>query len=85
LIEIIDTFEGLRPEDADAIFKLFFGDEDVRGQTQATVRLRLALADAIVRAHGSQIHPQRLGAQGLRMVFTLAQDGDVANLNARGM
>jgi signal transduction histidine kinase len=85
LIEIIDTFEGLRPEDADAIFKLFFGDEDVRGQAQATVRLRLALADAIVRAHGSQIHPQRLGVQGLRLVFTLAQDGDIGNLNARGM
>jgi signal transduction histidine kinase len=85
LIEITDTFEGLRPEDADTIFKLFFGEEDVRGQTQETVRLRLALADAVVRAHGSQIRPQRLGTQGLRLVFALTQDGAIVGPNARGM
>ena len=85
LIEITDTFEGLRSEDADTIFKLFFGEEDVRGQTQETVRLRLALADAVVRAHGSQIRPQRLGTQGLRLVFALTQDGAIVGPNARGM
>ena len=85
LIEITDTFEGLRSEDADTIFKLFFGEEDVRGQTQETVRLRLALADAVVRAHGSQIRPQRLGTQGLRLVFALTQDGAIVSPGARGM
>ena len=85
LIEITDTFEGLRPEDADTIFKLFFGEDDVRGQTQETVRLRLALADAVVRAHGSQIRPQRLGTQGLRLVFALTQDGAAVAPSARGM
>jgi signal transduction histidine kinase len=85
LIEITDTFEGLRPEDAATIFKLFFGEEDVRGQTEETVRLRLALADAVVRAHGSQIRPQRLGTQGLRLVFALTQDGAIVSPGARGM
>jgi signal transduction histidine kinase len=85
LIEITDTFEGLRPEDAATIFKLFFGEEDVRGQTEETVRLRLALADAVVRAHGSQIRPQRLGTQGLRLVFALTPDGVPVSPNARGM
>lgn len=85
LIEITDTFEGLRPEDADAIFKLFFGEEDVRSQTNETVRLRLALADAVVRAHGSQIRPQRLGTQGLRLVFALTHDGVSVSPSARGM
>jgi signal transduction histidine kinase len=85
LIEITDTFEGLRPEDAATIFKLFFGEDDVRGQTEDTVRLRLALADAVVRAHGSQIHPQRLGTHGLRLVFALTQDGAFTSSNTRGM
>ncbi len=85
LIEITDTYTGMRPEDVDTTFKLFFGEEDVRSQTHETVRLRLALADAIVRAHGSQIRPQRLGDQGLRLVFALTQDGTTLNPLTRGM
>lgn len=85
LIEITDTYEGLRPEDVATTFKLFFGDDDVRSQTQESVRLRLALADAIVRAHGSQIRPQRIGDQGLRLVFALTQDGASSSPTTRGM
>lgn len=72
------TFEGARPEDIATTLKLFFGDEDVRSQANETTRLRLALADAVVRAHGSEIRPQRIGDQGLRLVFALTEDGDRA-------
>ncbi len=85
LIEITDTYEGVRPEDIMTTFKLFFGEDDVRSQTQETPRLRLALADVVVRAHGSQIRPQRMGDQGLRLVFALTRDGAGANPLKRGM
>lgn len=85
LIEITDTYEGARPEDIMTTFKLFFGEDDVRSQTQETPRLRLALADVVVRAHGSQIRPQRLGDQGLRLVFALTRDGTAGIPLKRGM
>jgi len=85
LIEITDIYEGTRPEDIMTTFKLFFGEDDVRSQTQETVRLRLALADAIVRAHGSQIRPQRLGEQGVRLVFAVTKDGAGGSPSKRGM
>ncbi|MCB0054381.1 MAG: hypothetical protein KDE24_33090, partial [Caldilinea sp.] len=85
LIEIADFYEGARPEDIATTLKLFFGDEDVRSQANETTRLRLALADAVVRAHGSEIRPQRIGDQGLRLVFALTEDGDRATPAQRGM
>jgi signal transduction histidine kinase len=85
LIEITDTYTGMRPEDVAAAIKLFFGEEDVRSQAEETARLRLALADVIVRAHGSQIRPQRLGDRGMRLVFALTQDGAATNPLTRRM
>lgn len=85
LIEIADFYDGARPEDIATTLKLFFGDEDARSQANETTRLRLALADAVVRAHGSEIRPQRIGDQGLRLVFALTQDGDRSTPAQRGM
>jgi K+-sensing histidine kinase KdpD len=85
LVEITDIYEGERSEDAMTTFKLFFGEDDVRSQTQETPRLRLALADVVVRAHGSRIRPQRLGDQGLRLVFALTKEGVGVNPLKRGM
>jgi len=85
LIEIADFYEGTRPEDIATTLKLFFGEDDVRSQTNETTRLRLALANAIVRAHGSTIRLQRIGDQGLRLVFALTEDGDRPLTVSRGM
>ncbi|MFN3981124.1 MAG: histidine kinase dimerization/phospho-acceptor domain-containing protein [Caldilinea sp.] len=85
LVEITDSYEGERSEDVKTTFELFFDEDDVRSQTQETPRLRLALADVVVRAHGSRIRPQRLGDQGLRLVFALTKDGAGANPLKRGM
>lgn len=84
LVEITDMANGNPSEDLATLFKLLFSEDDARNQPQETPRLRLALADAIVRAHGSRIHPQRLGDQGLRLVFALAR-ADTANPLIRGM
>ena len=84
LIEITDMANGNSSEDLRTLFKLLFSEDDARSLSNETPRLRLAMADAIVRAHGSQIHPQRLGDQGLRLVFALAR-ADVVNPPIRGM
>ena len=85
LIEIADYYEGTRSEDITTTLKLFFGEDDVRSQTHETTRLRLALADAVVRAHGSEIRPQRIGDQGLRLIFALTGDSDRPLKVQRGM
>jgi len=84
LIEITDMANRNSSEDLRTLFKLLFSEDDARSLSKETPRLRLAMADAIVRAHGSQIHPQRLGDQGLRLVFALAR-ADVVNPLIRGM
>ncbi|MCS6825617.1 MAG: ATP-binding protein [Caldilinea sp.] len=84
LVEITDMGNGNPSEDLATLFKLLVSEDDARNQPQETPRLRLALADAIVRAHGSQIHLQRLGDQGLRLVFALAR-ADAVNPLIRGM
>lgn len=84
LVEITDMANGSSSEDLKTLLNLLFDEDDARSLSGDTPRLRLAMADAIIRAHGSQIHPQRLGDQGLRLVFALAR-ADVVNPLIRGM
>lgn len=75
---------GNSSEDLSTLFQLLFTEDAARSLFKETPRLRLAMADAIIRAHGSQIHLQRLNDQGLRLVFKLAR-ADVVNPLIRGM
>jgi signal transduction histidine kinase len=74
LVDIVDSYEGARPEDVQRVFELFFGDEESSTQSNNS-RLSLAMAQAIVQAHGSRIRAQKLSGQGMRLVFTLSQSG----------
>jgi signal transduction histidine kinase len=42
------------------------------------------MASTIVQAHGGHIRSERVGAKGLRLVFTLSQDDGVSSAG-RGM
>lgn len=83
LIDVVDIFEGARPEEMERVFELFFGDEESHDHRNST-RLSLAMAQAIVQAHGSRIRAQNVSGQGLRLVFTLSQHGG-GNPLQRGM
>lgn len=84
LVEITDMANGNSSEDLSTLFQLLFTEDAARSLSKETPRLQLAMADAIIRAHGSQIYLQRLSDQGLRLVFKLAR-ADVVNPLIRGM
>jgi K+-sensing histidine kinase KdpD len=83
LFEVTDHYEGERPEDMRQLLELFLEEDDVRRPGNAGVPLSLAMASTIVQAHGGQIRSERLGSKGLRLVFTLSQDENLAA--GRGM
>lgn len=85
LMEIADFFEGTRPDEMDQILEMFFGDDDERSHATTNTRLSLAMASAIVQAHGSRIRAESIAGKGLRLVFTLAQDADAVIPAQRGM
>lgn len=85
LVEIVDEYTGARPEDMTQLFEMLFGENDVRSQAAHTARLSLAMAGAIVEAHGSQIRVENVPNRGMRIVFTLAASRAVAASLRRGM
>jgi signal transduction histidine kinase len=84
LFEVADHYEGERPEDMKQLLDLFLDEDDVRRSGSAVVPLGLAMASTIVQAHGGHIRSERVGAKGLRLVFTLSQDDGVSSAG-RGM
>lgn len=85
LIEVVDYSEARRPEEMKELLSLFLDEDDVRRSTDSGPRLSLAMASAIVQAHGSKITAENLSDKGLRLVFTLT-NGDVApDRPTRGM
>jgi signal transduction histidine kinase len=84
LFEVSDHYEGERPEDMQQLLDLFLDENDVRRSGNAVVPLGLAMASTIVQAHGGHIRSERVGAKGLRLVFTLSQD-DGASAAGRGL
>jgi len=85
LLEVADFFEGTRPDEMVQILEMFFGQDDARTHATANTRLSLAMASAIVQAHGSRIRAESIAGKGLRLVFTLAQDPDAVSVVQRGM
>lgn len=85
LFEVVDYFEGERPEDMEQLLHLFLAEDDVRRSTDG-VPLGMALANMIVQAHGGVIRKERVrGSKGLRLVFTLGQAETIAGRAERGM
>lgn len=73
IVEITDTGEGIRPEDMPHIFEQFYRGEKSRSRATGGAGLGLAIARAIVEAHGSQIRVESRLGSGTRFHFILPQ------------
>lgn len=78
VVEVVDTGEGIRPEDIPHVFEQFFRGERSRSRTTGGSGLGLAIVKAIVEAHGGQIRVESALGKGTRFVFTLPQTAQAA-------
>jgi K+-sensing histidine kinase KdpD len=85
LFEVSDHYVGERPEDMQQLLELFLDEDDVRRPDNSSLPLSFAIANNIVQAHGGRIRSERLGNNGLRLVFTLGQHEGSASAADRGM
>jgi K+-sensing histidine kinase KdpD len=84
LFEVVDYYEGERPEDMEQLLRLFLDESDVR-RSGDSIPLGLAMANTIVQAHGGSIRSERIGSKGLRLVFSLAHEDGAGVQTPRGM
>jgi signal transduction histidine kinase len=70
-VTVVDTGEGIRPQDIPHIFERFYRGDAARSRKQGTgAGLGLAIARGIVRAHGGEIRVESDGAPGKGTRFT---------------
>jgi signal transduction histidine kinase len=69
-VEVVDTGEGIRPEDLLNVFERFYRGEKSRSRSTGGAGLGLAIARGIVEAHGGQIGVEN-GDQGTRFYFII--------------
>ena len=70
-IEVMDTGEGIRPEDLPYIFDRFYRGEKSRSRATGGAGLGLAVARGIIEAHGGRIRAESQVGQGARLIFDL--------------
>jgi signal transduction histidine kinase len=70
-VEVIDTGEGIRPEDLPYVFDRFYRGEKSRSRATGGAGLGLAIARGIVEAHGGSIRVESEAGHGARLVFVL--------------
>ncbi|MBL8057460.1 MAG: HAMP domain-containing protein, partial [Anaerolineales bacterium] len=70
-VEVRDTGEGIAASDLPHIFEQFYRGEKSRSRATGGAGLGLAIARAIVEAHGGQIEAESGPGQGTRLFFTL--------------
>jgi signal transduction histidine kinase len=68
---IQDTGEGISPEDLPHIFERFYRADKARGEADGASGLGLAIARALVVAHGGEIHAESAPGQGTKIVIKL--------------
>jgi signal transduction histidine kinase len=78
VVEVVDTGEGIRPEDLPHIFEQFFRGERSRSRATGGSGLGLAIVKAIVEAHNGEIRVDSTVGQGSRFVITLPQTAQAA-------
>jgi len=70
LVEVMDTGEGINPEDLPLIFERFYRGEKSRSRVTGGAGLGLAIAKGIVEAHGGRIDVES-SEHGTRFFFTM--------------
>ena len=70
-VEVVDTGEGIRPEDLPYVFDRFYRGEKSRNRATGGAGLGLAIARGIVEAHGGSIRVESEVGHGARFVFVL--------------
>jgi signal transduction histidine kinase len=71
VVTIVDTGEGIRPEDLPHVFDQFYRGEKSRSRNTGGAGLGLAIARGIVEAHGGQIGIQSTPGQGTTVWFKI--------------
>jgi signal transduction histidine kinase len=73
LLAVTDTGEGLLPDDLDRVFERFYRVDHARSRDQGGSGIGLAIARALVEAHGGQLWAESPGpGQGARFVCRLS-------------
>lgn len=70
-VEVVDTGEGITPEDLPHIFDQFFRGEKSRSRETGGAGLGLAIAKRIIEAHRGRIWVESQVGQGTRFSFVL--------------
>jgi signal transduction histidine kinase len=70
-LDVVDSGEGVAPEDLPHIFERFYRGEKSRVRGQGGTGLGLAIARGLVEAHGGQIWAQSAPGEGARFSFVL--------------
>jgi len=70
-VDVVDSGEGVAPEDLPHIFERFYRGEKSRVRGQGGTGLGLAIARGLVEAHGGRIWAQSVPGQGARFSFVL--------------
>ena len=70
-VEVIDTGEGIHPEDLPHVFEQFYRGEKSRSRATGGAGLGLAIARGIIEAHGGKIGVESEPAKGARFYFTI--------------
>jgi len=70
-VDVVDSGEGVAPEDLPHIFERFYRGEKSRVRGQGGTGLGLAIAQGLVEAHGGRIWAQSAPGEGARFSFVL--------------
>jgi signal transduction histidine kinase len=70
-VSVIDSGEGIRPEDIPHIFERFYRGEKSRSRATGGAGLGLAIARGIIEAHGGEIKLEGNPGGGTRFIFLI--------------
>jgi two-component system OmpR family sensor kinase/two-component system sensor histidine kinase BaeS len=70
-VDVVDSGEGVAPDDLPHIFERFYRGEKSRVRGQGGTGLGLAIARGLVEAHGGRIWAQSVPGRGARFSFVL--------------